>query len=112
MNENYWKEKFISRLPTVFSQRIRQKLRGHYGTTEISWHNLTYNHSFSFVNKEGLALCTKLRIQDKYCPEKELFQHQLESFCEHFGYPKLETPSTKKKKLIKKSSKIYPKKYE
>ena len=58
-NENYWKEKFVSGLPTLFSQRIRQKLRDHCGTIEIPWHNLTYDHLFSFIKKEVLALCTK-----------------------------------------------------
>ena len=107
-----WKEKCILGLPTLFSQRIRQKLRDHCGTTEIPWHNLTYGHFFSFIRMEGLALCTELRIQNKYHSEKKLFRNEIGSFCEHFGYPKLEAPSSKKKKLIKKASKVYPKKYE
>ena len=30
-NENYWKEKFISGLPILLFQRIRQKLKDHCG---------------------------------------------------------------------------------
>jgi len=51
-NENYWKEKFIFGLPTLFSQRIRQKLRDHCGAIEIPLHNLTYGHLFSFIKKK------------------------------------------------------------
>lgn len=91
---------------------MRQKISDHCGTTKIPQHNLTYGPLFSFIKKEGLAICTELRIQNKYHSEKKLLQNELGSFCEHFGYPKLEAPSSKKKKLTKKSSKAYPKKYE
>ena len=79
---------------------------------KIPWHSLTYGDLFSSIRTEGLALCTKLRNQNKYQYEKKRFQNELKQFCEHFGYPKFEAPSLKKKKLHRRSSKNYPRRWE
>ena len=44
--------------------------------------------------------------------KKKLFQIELASFCEHFSHPKMRTPSSKRKSLLKDFQKNYLIKYE
>ena len=61
---HYWKEKFISGLPTLFVEKVRQIIRNiHNGG--IPYESLTYGELITFVNNEGLALCTDLKLKSQ-----------------------------------------------
>nr|CAN70247.1 hypothetical protein VITISV_021083 [Vitis vinifera] len=52
---HYWKEKFISGLPTLFAEKVRQRIRNiHNG--RIPYESLTYGELITFVNNEGLMI--------------------------------------------------------
>ena len=105
-NQSYWKEKFVSGLPTLFSQRILSKMRQNFGQEVIPWERITYGDLFSFVKTQGLDLCNELKMQAKYNSEKGRQRKELGTFCEAFGCIKTEAPSTtSKKKKIKKQFK-------
>ena len=61
---HYWKEKLISGLPTLFAEKVRQIIRNiHNGI--IPYESLTYGELITFVNNEGLALCTDLKLKSQ-----------------------------------------------
>ena len=61
---HYWKEKFIFGLPTLFAEKVRQIIRNiHNGG--IPYESLTYGELITFVNNEGLALCTDLKLNNQ-----------------------------------------------
>lgn len=102
----FWKEKFISGLPTLFAQRIFNKLREATGQDEIPYNEFTYGQLFAFIKREGLSLCNELRIQTKYGNEKAIKRKELGSFCEAFGLEKIQAPSTRKRQEKFKRSKF------
>ena len=59
-NSAFWKEKFISGLPTLFARKILDKIQEALQTDNIDWSQIAYGHLFAFVKKEGLKLCTEL----------------------------------------------------
>ncbi|RVW30385.1 RING finger and transmembrane domain-containing protein 2 [Vitis vinifera] len=54
-NQSFWKEKFISGLPRLFSERIRIKIRERFNG-QISYDKLTYGEIISIVTAEGIKL--------------------------------------------------------
>ena len=97
-NMSFWKEKFITGLPTLFSQRIMTSLQKEMGTDVISLEGVTFGQLIAFIKKEGLALCTELRMQKKYGSQK----HEVGSFCEAFGIQGIKSPSAIKKRYTRK----------
>ena len=66
---HYWKEKFISSLPTLFAKKVKQRIRNiHNG--RIPYESLTYRKLITFVNNEGLALCTDLKLNNQMKKKK------------------------------------------
>ena len=61
---NYWKEKFISGLPTLFAEKVRQRIRNIHNS-RIPYESLAYEELITFVNNEGLALCTDLKLKSQ-----------------------------------------------
>ena len=61
-NQPLWKEKFIAGLPTVFSEKIRTKLRNQ-NNERIPYDRLTYGDLVNIINEEGLLLCSDLRLK-------------------------------------------------
>ena len=61
---HYWKEKFIYGLPTLFAKNVRQQIRNiHNG--RIPHESLTYKELITFINNEGLAFCTYLKLKSQ-----------------------------------------------
>ena len=61
---SYWKERFLYGLPRALTEKVQETLREkHHGT--IPYDDLTYGDLISEVKKEGLKLCTQLRLQYK-----------------------------------------------
>ena len=63
-NQPLWKEKFIAGLPTVFSEKIRTKLRNQ-NNERIPYDRLTYGDLVNIINEEGLLLCSDLRLKQQ-----------------------------------------------
>ena len=101
-NMSFWKEKFITGLPTLFSQRIMTNLQKEMGTDILSLEGVTMGQLLGFIKKEGLALCTELKMQQKYGSQKQ----EVGSFCEAFGIQGIRSPSALKRKSYKKSDYI------
>jgi len=113
--EPYWKERFIAGLPNLFAEKIRNKLREKYNN-HIPYKELTYGELISYINKEGLTICSNLRLNAKLKKDKITGKNELGDFCEQYGYEPLKTPSSSKRKKYyskrKYSSKRYPLKYD
>ena len=92
----YWKEKFISGLPSLFSQRIFNKLSEIIGRSPIPFEQITFDQLLSFIKKEGISLCNELKLQARYSTDNAAKQKELGSFCKEFYLPKLDAPSVKK----------------
>ena len=60
----YWKERFLYGLPRAHTEKIQETLRDKYQGT-IPYDNLTYGDLISEVKKEGLKLCSQLKLQYK-----------------------------------------------
>ncbi|KAK9739977.1 hypothetical protein RND81_03G001600 [Saponaria officinalis] len=101
-NEGFWMEKFVSGLPKHFSQRIFRKLKESFANEVIAWQTITYGQLFAFVKQQGLALCEELKLQSKYNSEKRHSRRELGCFCEAFGLERIEPPSFKAKRQVKK----------
>ncbi|KAK9756670.1 hypothetical protein RND81_01G113700 [Saponaria officinalis] len=100
-NEGFWMEKFVSGLPKYFSQRIFRKLKESFANEVIAWQTLTYGQLFAFVKQQGLALCEERKLQSKYNSEKRHSRKELGCFCEAFGLEKIEPPSLKARRQVK-----------
>ena len=89
---HYWKEKFISSLPTLFAEKIRQRIRNiHNG--RIPYESLTYGELINFINNEGLTLCTDLKLKSRMKKEKQDSEKELGNFCSYYGFDTIITSS-------------------
>ncbi|XP_043687484.1 uncharacterized protein LOC122638696 [Telopea speciosissima] len=99
-NSPFWKEKFITGLPSVFSEKIKQRLRKE-NNGEIPYQNLTYGDLINTIHEEGIALCTDLKLAKQMKKENKSYK-ELGGFCEQYGFPVPKPPSNKKDKKHKK----------
>ena len=84
---NFWKERFIARLPKLFGERILSKLRQNFSTNDIPFNLLTFGQLFGVIKSEGLNLCNELKLQAKY-GDKSNIRNEMGNFCEAFGIKK------------------------
>ena len=94
--EAYWKERFIAGLPKLFAERIRNKLNAEFNNS-IPYKELTYGEIINYVNQEGLAICSDLKLKAKIKKEGINNRNELGNFCEQYGYEPLKLPSSNKK---------------
>ena len=93
---HYWKEKYIYSLPTLFVEKVRQRIRNiHNG--RIPYESLTYGKLIIFINNEGWTLCTDLKLNSQMKKEKQNSKKELGKFCSYYGYDTIITPSKRKK---------------
>ena len=63
----YWKERFLYGLPRALTEKIQETLREKYNGTipyeDLTYEYLTYGDLISEDKKEGLKLCSQLRLQ-------------------------------------------------
>ncbi|XP_043725526.1 uncharacterized protein LOC122672090 [Telopea speciosissima] len=95
-NSPFWKEKFITGLPSVFSEKIKQRLRKE-NNGEIPYGNLTYGDLINTIHAEGIALCTDLKLAKQMKKETKSYK-ELGGFCEQYGFPVPKPPSNKNDK--------------
>ena len=81
----FWKERFIAGLPRLFAERVRNKLRERFHGS-IPYVDLTYGQLTAFINNEGLALCTDLKLNAKLKKDSMTTRKELRDFCEQYGY--------------------------
>ena len=60
------------------------------GTDVISFENISFGQLFAFVKKEGLVLCSELKLPIKYGSKRK----EVGSFCETFGIKRIKSPSS------------------
>jgi len=97
----FWKERFIAGLPKLFGKRILSKLRQNFATNDIPFNLLTFGQLFGIVKSEGLNLCNELKLQAKHGADKAQSRKEMDNFCEAFGVEKIEAPSARRKRIIK-----------
>ena len=101
-------------LPRALTEKVQETLREkHHGT--ILYDDLTYEDLISEVNKEGLKLCSQLRLQYKVKKDLKASIKDLGSFCAQYGIEMSIPPSqkhniSKYSKRKSHSNKEYPKK--
>ena len=82
-------------MPSLFSQRIFNKLSEVIGKGPIPFEQITFGQLLSFIKKEEISLCNEWKLQARYSTDKATKRKELGSFCEAFCLPKLEAPSVK-----------------
>ena len=55
----------------------------------------------TFVNNEGLALCTDLKLKSQMKKKKQDSKKELGKFCSYYGYDTMVAPSKRKNKQNK-----------
>ena len=61
---SYWKERFMFGLPSALTKKVQETLRERVQGT-IPYDNLTYGDLISEIKKEGLKLCSQIKLQHK-----------------------------------------------
>ena len=62
---------------------------------------LTFGQLFGIVKSEGLNLCNELKLQAKFGADKAHARNEMGNFCEAFGIEKIEAPSARRKRIVK-----------
>ena len=76
---SYWKERFLYGLPKAFNDKVQESLREKHGGT-IPFYSLTYGDLISIVKKEGLKLCSQLKLQYQVKKDLKASRKDLGSF--------------------------------
>ncbi|XP_060183205.1 uncharacterized protein LOC132613174 [Lycium barbarum] len=100
---DFWKERFISGLPSLFTEKVRTKIKDRFNG-RIPYENLTYGDLISFINVIGLDLCTDLKLKHFLKKDQQQSRMDLGSFCQDFGFEKISAPSKKSSKMAKKAT--------
>lgn len=103
-NQSFWKEKFISGLPRLFSERIRIKIREQFNG-QIPYDKLTYSEIISIVTAEGIKLCNDFKLKQQMNNEQKIYKNEFGSFCSQFGFSQKETKPPSKQQTRRKPSK-------
>ena len=89
---SYWKERFLYGLPKAFNDKVQESLREKHGGT-IPFDSLTYGDLISTVKKEGLKLCSQLKLQYQVKKDLKASRKDLGSFCAQYGISMPTPPS-------------------
>ena len=81
---SFWKEKFLYGLPRALNEKVQESLRERNNGT-IPYEDLTYGDLISEVKKEGLKLCTQLKLQYQVKKDLKASKKDLGSFCAQYG---------------------------
>ena len=100
----FWKQRFIAGLPKLFGQRILAQLRQNFSTDNVPFRTLTFGTLFGLIKNKGIDLCNELKLQVKYRSEKAQSRKEMGNFCDAFGLTNIEAPSTKAKRIQKKTT--------
>ena len=81
---SFWKERFLYGLPRAFNEKIQESLKERNNGT-IPYDELTYGDLISEVKKEGLKLCSQLKLQYQVKKDLKASRKDLGSFCAQYG---------------------------
>ena len=98
-NQPFWKEKVVAGLPTMFSEKIRTKLRNQ-NNSGIPYDRLTSGDLVNIIHEGGLLLCSDLRLKQQIKKEQLNSKKRLRNFCKQFGLEPLKTQKPKKSKKL------------
>ncbi|GAV86628.1 LOW QUALITY PROTEIN: MP domain-containing protein, partial [Cephalotus follicularis] len=105
-NQPYWKEKFITGLPTLFAEKIKNKYREkHKGV--VPYEKLTYGDIVSTITKTGLEICYDIKMSKQIKKDLKTYKKELGDFCTQFGYETFKPPPSKNLKKPKLDRKNY-----
>ncbi|XP_060177906.1 uncharacterized protein LOC132607847 [Lycium barbarum] len=104
---DFWKERFISSLPSLFTEKVRTKIKDRFNG-RIPYENLTYGDIISYINVTGLDLCTDLKLKNFLEKHQQQSRKDLGSFCQDFGFETISAPSKTSSKIAKKSTTSKP----
>ncbi|KAK3204930.1 hypothetical protein Dsin_018976 [Dipteronia sinensis] len=99
---SYWKEKFISGLPKLFSNKVRDKMIKQMTSSnwsQIDFNTWTYGEIISTIIIVALQLCNDIRLKCQLKKQKLTTEKELGFRCEQFGFEKL--PNQRKRKTSK-----------
>ena len=101
--QDFWKERFIAGLPKLFAERVRESLKTKLNTNTVPYSQISFGQLINFITMEGLNICNDLKLQSKVRKETSDNRRELGSFCQQYGFEKLQAPSSrhKKKRAIK-----------
>ena len=85
---HYWNKNLILGLPTLFIENIRKRIR-YLHNGRIPYKSLIYEELIIFINNEGLALCTDLKLKSQMKKERQDSKKELGNFCSYYGYDTL-----------------------
>ena len=105
---SFWKEKFIYGLPRALNEKVQESLRERHNRT-IPYEDLTYGDLTGEVKKEGLKLCSQLKLQYQVKRDLKASRKNLGSFCAQYGMEMPIPPSQKFKKQKHYKEKPYKK---
>ena len=84
-NSTFWKEKYISGLPALFAERIRNRLRTKHNELEIPLDHYTYGELTNEMIAEGLNLCNDLNLKAQLKKQGITHRKEIGEFCEQFS---------------------------
>ncbi|KAH0713633.1 hypothetical protein KY289_009592 [Solanum tuberosum] len=98
---DFLKERFISRFPPLFADKVRTKIQD-LNDGRIPYRSLTYGDLVSTIKIAGLELCTDIKLKHQLKKEQSFSKRELGSFCRDFGFI---TPpdKTQEKEAVSKS---------
>jgi len=90
----FWKDKFIDGLPSLFAERVKKTLRNAQGI--IPYNDFTYGKLIGACTQEGINLCNELKLSRQLKMDKLREKSQLGDFCTQFGLPNASKAPTEK----------------
>ena len=93
---SFWKEKFLYGLPRALTEKVQETLREKHNGT-IPYEDLTYGDLIGEVKKEGLKLCSQLKLQYRVKRDLKASRKDLGSFCAQYGIEMPIPPSQRHK---------------
>ncbi|GAV91096.1 LOW QUALITY PROTEIN: zf-CCHC domain-containing protein, partial [Cephalotus follicularis] len=107
-NQPYWKEKFITGLPILFAEKIKNKYREkHKGT--VPYEKLTHGDIVSTITKT-ILICYDIKMSKQIKKDSKTYKKELGDFCTQFGYETFKPPPSKNLQKQKLERKHYYKK--
>ena len=85
-NADLWKEKFITGLPTLFAQTVKDQITRKHGGTYIPYSQYTCGAHISECIVEGLSLCNDIKLQAQLKAQNLTGRKEIGEFCDQFGY--------------------------
>ncbi|KAM7510610.1 hypothetical protein LguiB_009485 [Lonicera macranthoides] len=96
-NADFWKEKFIAGLPTLFAQKVKDRISKKHGGISIPYKDYTYGSLISECIAEGLSLCNDIKLKAQLKAQNLTGRKEIGEFCDQFAYD-LSIPYSRTKK--------------